>query len=321
MATTYDKLLLEINQTPNDLITAVQNDTNSRYLDVNLYDNGAPINLTGNTVRMNVTKPDGTTSFTQGEITEASNGRCQFLLTTQILAVTGYIDVQISIWSGSEKVLSSNPFKIFILPTLRNDEEVESTNEYGALVVLFSEIQNALDLMHEMVNTFGVPGAMAEGYGVETFWGMLEHLAAGADVNEAIKTNVNSTMDTSSFEPLNQIVTGGNANILNSISSVQSFLNTLKNSVEGGGVPIIRHIQIGTASINNDSEAPVTLSGFTNPAKMMVNFNGIYAEGGYNGAVKAYTPYIASISTTQVTFKFPESTPGTYISYQVIEFY
>lgn len=57
MAKTYNKLNIEINQKVTDIITAVQDDTNSRYLDVQLFDNGTPINLTGQEVRIFLKSP------------------------------------------------------------------------------------------------------------------------------------------------------------------------------------------------------------------------------------------------------------------------
>lgn len=48
MAKTYNRLELDVNKKPNSIgIRPVQNDTKSRYLDVCLYENGVPINLTG----------------------------------------------------------------------------------------------------------------------------------------------------------------------------------------------------------------------------------------------------------------------------------
>ena len=109
--------------------------------------------------------------------------------------------------------------------------------------------------------------------------------------------------------------------IEDALNNLQDIVNNIRNIVTTGGVPVVRHIQRGTVSTNYDYEAPVTLSGFTNKAKMMVIFNGIYASGGGNDHVEAYTPYIASMSTTHVNFRFPESVSGKNISYQVIEFY
>lgn len=208
MALTKKKMLIEVNENINTLATAVQLDANSRYLDVFLYDGGVPIDLSGHVVRIHVKKTDGTTIFNQGEITDATAGRCQFALTTDMLNEAQTLEAQISIWSDDTEILSTKVFKILVTESLRNDEEVEATNEFGVLVVLFTEIQNALDLMKEMTDTFGLPGEMAEIYGTTTFWGMLENLAVRADVKQALKENVNSTMDAEGFAPLDQLLLG-----------------------------------------------------------------------------------------------------------------
>lgn len=174
MAKTYNKLNIEINQKVTDIITAVQDDTNSRYLDVQLFDNGTPINLTGQEVRIFLKKPDGTNIWNNGEVTNATEGRCQFLLTTQTLAVCGVLETQISIWQNNEEILSTEIFKIFVTKSLRSSGSIESSNEYGSLVILFQNIYEALDLMTEMVQSFGTAGAVAQGIPVTTFWQMLE---------------------------------------------------------------------------------------------------------------------------------------------------
>ena len=207
MAVTYNKMIIGVNESINSIgIKPVQNDTLSRYLDVCLHNNGLPIDLTNETVRINFRKEDGTTLFNQGEITNATEGRCQFELTNEILSDAKSVKAQISIWGKEGQILSTQVFTIFVSESIRNDEEVESTNEFGVLVVLFQEIQNSLDLMNAMVESFGEAGEMAETYGVSTFWAMLEHLAAGADVKQVLKENINSTMDTEEFAPLDRLI-------------------------------------------------------------------------------------------------------------------
>ena len=178
MAETFNKLKIEINQPVTDIITAVQDDTNSRYLDVFLYDNGTPIDLTGHEVRIFVEKPatngEQFTVWNNGEITDATAGRCQFLLTTQMLAEMGYLNVQISIWLDNTEILSTEVFHIFVTESLRSDGSIESSNEYGALVVLFQNLYESIDLMTEMVQNFGIAGDVAQQIPVTTFWEMLE---------------------------------------------------------------------------------------------------------------------------------------------------
>ncbi len=52
MAKTYNTLTIEVKEDITDIITAKQDDTQSRYLDVILQDDGQPINLTGQEVRI-----------------------------------------------------------------------------------------------------------------------------------------------------------------------------------------------------------------------------------------------------------------------------
>ena len=96
MAKTYNRLEIDVNKKPNSIgIRPVQHDTKSRYLDVCLYENGVPINLTGEQVRITFRKADGSTFFNQGEVTDANEGRCQFALTNEILSEAKAVEAQI----------------------------------------------------------------------------------------------------------------------------------------------------------------------------------------------------------------------------------
>ena len=177
MAKTYTKLNIEIDQPITDKIVAVQEDARSRYLDVQLYDDGMYVDLTGQKVRIYMFKPDGTRIMNDGEVTDPTSGRCQFELTTQALAACGVLETQIKVFTEEEtEVLSTQVFRIFVTKTLLTNETIESTNEYGSLVILFQNVYEALVLMGEMVENFGKPGEVAAGIPVETFWGMLEEL-------------------------------------------------------------------------------------------------------------------------------------------------
>lgn len=179
MAVTYNKMLLDINEKPNDIITAVQNDTNSRYLDVLLYDNGTPIDLTGCEVKIFMKKPEnGGDIWNDGVITEAENGRCEFLLTTEALAKFGHLQVQISIWKDNEEILSSQIFEIIVTKSLLGESSLEASNEYGTLVVLFQNLYEAYDLMTRMVQNIGVPAEVAAQYDLATMWQAWEFLVA-----------------------------------------------------------------------------------------------------------------------------------------------
>lgn len=212
MAKTYNQLEIDVNKKPNSIgIRPVQNDTKSRYLDVCLYENGVAINLTGEQVRITFRKADGSTFFNQGEVTDAAAGRCQFALTNEILSEAKAVESQISVWNAGGQILSTQVFEIYVTAAIPWTDAVESENEYGVLVVLFQEIQDALDTMHKIAAAFGEPGDKAAEYGVDTFWGILEMLAQRGDVEGAlekkIKAYLNSTVGTSGFQSMDKLIT------------------------------------------------------------------------------------------------------------------
>ena len=211
MAKTYNRLEIDVNKKPNSIgIRPVRGDTQSRYLDVSLYENGAAIDLTGEQVRIHFEKADGTVLFSQGEVTDAAAGRCQFALTNAVLSEAGVVRVQISVWDKGGEILSTELFTMLVTESIRNDAAVESENEFGVLVVLFQEIQNALDLMQHIADTFGEPGGKAAEYGVDSFWGILEELAGRADVDAVlrkhIKAALNGTLGMGYQESLDQLL-------------------------------------------------------------------------------------------------------------------
>jgi hypothetical protein len=154
LAKTYNTLTIEVKEDITDIITAKQDDTQSRYLDVILQDDGQPINLTGQEVRIYGRKKDKTEFFNDGTITDAAKGRCQFELTNQALAVVGDVEVEISIWQNNQRILTTQTFKVFVVPKIRNDTAIESSNEFGALVVLF---QKLYDFWLDIEKTLGKP--------------------------------------------------------------------------------------------------------------------------------------------------------------------
>ncbi|MDD3393780.1 MAG: BppU family phage baseplate upper protein, partial [Anaerotignum sp.] len=229
MATTYNRLLIDVNQKIDNIVTAKQNDTSSRFLDVSLYSNGVPVNLTGHSVKIYFKKPDNTEVFTEGEVTDATAGRCQFELTTQTLAVYGDLKAEISIWNGATEVLTTQTFTIYVLEMLRSDNTVESTNEFGVLVTLFQSIQNSLDVMNAIKMNFGEAGEKAAEYGAATFWRMLEVLAERTE--EAIQLDVSGKIGTSSdaasgtvFGNMAVAKNNINSNTNSKIATLQTYL-------------------------------------------------------------------------------------------------
>ena len=184
MAKTYNRLEIDVNKKPNSIITEVQGDSNSRYLDVSLFNNGVPLDLTGHEVKIFMVKPEnGGEIWNDGVITDATAGRCEFLMTTEALARMGHLQTQISIWKDNTEILSTQVFEINVTKTLLGNSSVESSNEYGTLVVLFQNLYEAYALMTDMVSSFGKKGAVADARDIATFWQGVEYLAKYMDTD------------------------------------------------------------------------------------------------------------------------------------------
>lgn len=157
MAKTYNVMKINVKDEITDIIVAKQNDVDSHFLDVYFRDNGVPIDLTGHEVRIYGRKPDGTSFFNDGEITDAVNGRCQFPLTSQALAAIGKLEVELSIWENNDRILTTQTFIVFVTEKIRNDKAIESSNEFGALVILYQKLYDFIADVTELLNLVGQP--------------------------------------------------------------------------------------------------------------------------------------------------------------------
>ena len=160
-------------------IVAKQNDTKTRYLDITVTDNGVPVDLTGCEVRIYGRKKDGTEFYNDGTLQDATTGRCLFEATTQMLSYAGQnVNCEIVVFKDNKQILSTMPFDIFVVESLMGASAIESSNEYGALVILYQNLYEAIDLMTTMVQNIGSPSTVAEQHNLETMWQAWEFLVA-----------------------------------------------------------------------------------------------------------------------------------------------
>lgn len=194
MAQVYNKMQIDVNKRVAEIITAVQNDAQSRFLDVVLLDGSTAIDLTGHEVRIYGKKADGTEFYNDGAVTQAAAGRCQFELTGQALAVAQDLEVQLIVCKDNREILSTQPFKIHVVKSLIAAGAVESTNEYGALVVLYQKLYEAHALMTTMVQNIGVPGEVAKQLTIDTMWEAWEYLCGyvSEDLTALLQNAINN---------------------------------------------------------------------------------------------------------------------------------
>lgn len=235
MAQVYNKMQIDVNKRVAEIITAVQNDAQSRFLDVVLLDGSTPINLAGHEVRIYGKKADGTEFYNDGAVTQAAAGRCQFELTRQALAVAQDLEVQLIVYKDNREILSTQPFKIHVVKSLIAAGAVESTNEYGALVVLYQKLYEAHALMTEMVQNIGVPGEIASQLTIDTMWDAWEYLCNY--VSEDLTTLLQNAINNNSVDGVMQRIgkatdTGGSTTagtLMGKSNAIMNRLATLYN--------------------------------------------------------------------------------------------
>ena len=132
------KINLEINKDLYDPIKVKQNDT-ARYLLFNLLDDRVPFSLENKTVRVYGLKPDGTKVFNNLTIINAARGLVELQLTTQMLVKPGCLKLELVIYEATD-ILSTTKFDIDVIASLRDDAAIESTNEFSALTLGLSKL-------------------------------------------------------------------------------------------------------------------------------------------------------------------------------------
>ena len=131
-------------------LTAKQGDIASRYLLFHLLDGDKPFDLSNKTVRVYAIKPDKTEIFNDLTINDARKGYCTLELTSQCLASAGVVKMELYI-SQSGKVLTSIPFELEVIACINTVNSVTSTNEFSALEVALSSLQDYDNLRTEII--------------------------------------------------------------------------------------------------------------------------------------------------------------------------
>lgn len=129
----------DINKNLYDTLIAKQGDTKSRFLLFNLLDGSIPFSLENRSVRVYAIKPDKTEIFNDLIITNPAKGYCILELTTQMLAVSGTIKLELMVIEGDKK-LTSNIFYMDVKESINSEKAIVSTNEFGTLLTALASL-------------------------------------------------------------------------------------------------------------------------------------------------------------------------------------
>lgn len=134
------KMKIDIDKKNFEVIPSVQYDSNTRFLHINLLNGSVPFNLTGCSVKISGTKPDGTAIFNNCTIINKREGFIEVELTEQMNAVSGVVKCEIKIYDGNG-VLTTKQFYIEVTASVTS-KEITSSNEFKALEEALSKVQN-----------------------------------------------------------------------------------------------------------------------------------------------------------------------------------
>lgn len=91
-------------------------------------------------VVLNCLKPDGTYTETVGSV---ENNAAKFDIASNTVAVPGTVICEMQIFDGTQ--LTAQKFELRVEPNIINDDVIESTDDYGFIRILVSELPNKVD--------------------------------------------------------------------------------------------------------------------------------------------------------------------------------
>lgn len=150
--TKYNITLDVWHQMPETIVTALQGEINSRFLEITITDKCGFFNLTGKTVMVYMTKPDGKIIFNSCSVVDAPNGKINVSLTSQMSIVAGVVkDFEVHIIGNDKSRLKVSGICLKIKGTSNVDEAIESTNEFTALIEALKKADESLEYVIEFL--------------------------------------------------------------------------------------------------------------------------------------------------------------------------
>ena len=229
-------------------------------------------------------------------------------MTTEALSKVGHLQAQISVWKDNTEILSTQVFEIYVTKTLLGNSSVESSNEYGTLVLLFQNLYEAHDLMVDMVSSFGKKGTVAEARDIATFWQGVEYLAKYMDTD--LKGLIEKALANASVQGvLDRIGSAGDSES----TTVMGKLNKPN---------VIKNVQRGTFSTTTGDDVTISLPTAVNPDKCAVNLQGS-GWGRYSSSLApAIGVYVKSLASKTLTVGMSlAGEAGGQISWEVAEYF
>ena len=144
------KIKIDIDKNNFEVIPSVQYDSNTRFLHINLLNGSVPFDITGCSVKISGSKPDGTAIFNNCTVVNAKEGFVEVELTEQMNAVPGTLKCELKIYDGNG-VLTTKQFYIEVTASVTS-KSITSSNEFKALTDALNEVQSFENKIDEIAN-------------------------------------------------------------------------------------------------------------------------------------------------------------------------
>ncbi|MGN1198976.1 MAG: BppU family phage baseplate upper protein [Acetatifactor sp.] len=161
------RISLEMHDTASQALLNVKKNDSSRQVRISITDSGKPYKIEdGCTAKFRAKKPDGTILYNNCII---ENDVIIYDLTNQTSAAAGLVDCEITLYGADFKQITSPRFAIYVDDTLYSDSEVESKDEFTALVTAEKTAVSAAQSAKEAETNANQSALLAEQYKNEAF--------------------------------------------------------------------------------------------------------------------------------------------------------
>ncbi len=151
--TIHQEYILDTSVENNSNAFSIQGEINARTLDITFQENSIPLNLANCSTIIRFERPDKTSIFNQGVITDEINGKASYLITSQMTAVADTFDITFDI-VGTNSTTKVVGLSLTVLESL-SDNAVQSTNEMTALQAALSQTQSQISQLQEFLIQVG----------------------------------------------------------------------------------------------------------------------------------------------------------------------
>ena len=234
------RISLEMHDTASQALLNVKKNDSRRQVRISITDSGKPYKIEdGCTAKFRAKKPDGKILYNNCMI---ENDVIIYDLTNQTSAAAGLVDCEITLYGPDFKQITSPRFALYVDETLYSDSEVESKDEFTALVTAEKTAVSAAQSAKEAETNANQSALLAEQYKNEAF------KVTPAGFTEFVETTNDTLNDIGNLLGNTDISAIGDGTVTGGLDALNSNLIKTKELVWQGNTIAGSQINIGKIS-------------------------------------------------------------------------